>query len=60
LGAVILQAWKNGARLDAWTERFNVTAGWTLLQLAALTLISIPEGNADWMKSFPGTISRQV
>lgn len=26
LGAVILQAWKNGARLDAWTERFNVTA----------------------------------
>ena len=26
LGAVILQAWKNGAKLDAWTERFNLTA----------------------------------
>jgi radical SAM superfamily enzyme YgiQ (UPF0313 family) len=26
LGPVILQAWKNGAKLDAWTERFNLSA----------------------------------
>ena len=26
LGPVILQAWKNGAKLDAWTERFNLPA----------------------------------
>jgi len=26
LGAVILQAWKNGAKMDAWTERFDVNA----------------------------------